>query len=69
MITRFSPAQGKTIFLGMDPDADGTKWTCVKHPKKGLVLRVAKPRANTSLFKAILEDRLRSEGCRPEVSE
>ena len=64
------PSQGKTIYLGMDPDSNvATKWTDVKHPKMGLVLRVAKPKANTSLFKEILEDRLLTEHGSTEVSE
>ena len=64
---------GNTIYLGMDPDRDGTKWVDVKHPKRGLVLRVAKPKASNErtvdgkLFRAILEDRFRTEG-NPEVS-
>ena len=53
----------------MDPDVDANEWTDVKHPKRGLVLRVAKPKANTSLFKAILEHRFKTEGGTPEVSE
>ena len=61
--------KGKTIYLGMDPDVDANEWTDVKHPKRGLVLRVAKPKANTSLFKAILEHRFKTEGGTPEVSE
>ena len=53
----------------MDPDPDGTKWVDVKHPKRGLVLRVAKPKAsNGTLFRAIMKDRFETEG-NPEVSE
>ena len=59
---------GKTMYLGMDPDVDGGKWTCVKHPKKGLVVRVAKPKANEDLFKEVVEDRLRAEGVNTDVS-
>ena len=64
-------ALGKTIYLGMDPEnpeVDGGKWTCVKHPKRGLVVRVAKPKASEDLFKEVLEDRLLAEGDNTYVS-